>query len=276
VGNTFCLFESPDLKQWTHLQDVELPGCTECPDFFPLRLNGDAAKVKWVFTAANGHYLVGSFDGQKFTPEQDVRQVDFGRNYYAVQTFSDIPAKDGRRIQIAWMNGGQYPGMPFNQQMSFPCELTLHSTGDGVRMFREPVREIEALHAAEHRWNDLVLNERYYPLEGVSGALVEIQADIEMGDAPLVGLSVRGQTISYDAREKKLSALGDAPLELADGHLRLTVLMDRTSIETFADGGRVSLTSCYLPVAESGVSIFARGGTARVRSLTVHELKSAW
>ena len=47
--------------------------------------------------------------------------MDYGANYYAVQTYSDIPAGDGRRIQIAWMNGGSYPKMPFNQQMSFPA-----------------------------------------------------------------------------------------------------------------------------------------------------------
>ena len=76
---------------------------------------------------------------------------------YAVQTFNDIPQADGRRIQIAWMRDGKYPGMPFNQQMSFPAELTLHSTADGPRLFRNPVREIDLLHGAEHRWTDAAL-----------------------------------------------------------------------------------------------------------------------
>src|SRR5262249_50736286 len=124
----FALFASPDLKEWTRLQDITMPGCGECPDFFEMPVDGDANHRKWVFTAANGRYLVGTFDGQRFTPESSVLQVDYGANYYAVQTYSDIPASDGRRIQIAWMNGGSYPQMPFNQQMSFPCELTLRTT----------------------------------------------------------------------------------------------------------------------------------------------------
>ena len=66
------------------------------------------------------------------------------------------------------------------------------------------------------------------------------------------------------SKEKKLTALGDAPLILADRHLRLRVLVDRTSIETFADGGRVSLTSCFLPNEnEKGLSsVCQRGNSA--------------
>ena len=41
-------------------------------------------------------------------------------------TFAGQP---GRRVQIAWMRGGKYPGMPFNQQMTFPCDLTLPHRG---------------------------------------------------------------------------------------------------------------------------------------------------
>jgi sucrose-6-phosphate hydrolase SacC (GH32 family) len=210
-------------------------------------------------------------------PEQEVRQTDFGRNFYAVQTYSDIPAADGRRIQIAWMRDGKYPGMPFNQQMSFPAELTLRTTADGPRLFRNPAREIELLHGAEHRWSDVVLKPGDNPLSGLSGDLFDIRADIEVGGAAEVGLVVRGEPITYDVKGRKLTALGEAPLSLADGHLRLTVLVDRTSIETFAGGGRVSFTSCYLPNAdEKGLSLFAKGGTVRVRSLVVYDLLSSW
>ena len=277
VDETFCLFDSPDVKQWTHLQDLHVPGCTECPDFFPMAVDGEASKMKWVFTAANGKYLVGDFDGHQFTPAQDVRQVDFGNNFYAVQTWSDVPPADGRRIQIAWMRDGKYPGMPFNQQMSFPVELTLHDTEDGPRLFRNPAREIDLLHAGERRWMDVALAPGDNPLADVSGDLFDIRADIEMGDAAEVGLVVRGETITYDAKSKSLTALGKAPLTLTNGHLQLQLVVDRTSIETFADSGCVSLTGCFLPTAgDKSLAIFARGGTARVKSLLVYTLKSSW
>ena len=55
---------------------------------------------------------------------------------------------DGRRIQIAWMQGGKYPGMPFNQQMSLPVELALRTYPEGVRLVTRPVIELDALRGA--------------------------------------------------------------------------------------------------------------------------------
>jgi sucrose-6-phosphate hydrolase SacC (GH32 family) len=161
--------------------------------------------------------------------------------------------------------------------MSFPVELTLHDTEDGPRLFRNPAREIELLHAEARRWADVALRPGDNPLADMSGELFDIHADIEMGDAAEVGLVVRGETITYDAKSNALTALGKAPLALTDGHLQLRLLVDRTSIETFADSGRISLTSCFLPSAgENALAIFARGGTARVKSLIVYKLKSSW
>src|SRR5205823_2222475 len=122
----------------------------------------------------------------------------------AAQTFSDIPGSDGRRIQIAWMRDGKYPGMPFNQQMSFPTEMTLRSTPDGPRLFRSPVREIERLRAKADSWSDIALHPGDNPLAGITGELFDIRAEIEVGDAAAVGLLVRGEPISYDVKSKEL------------------------------------------------------------------------
>ena len=273
VNDTFCLYDSPDLIHWTPLQEFRVAGCGECPDFFPIKVDGGGGgETKWVFTAANGKYVVGTFDGHAFRPEQDVRQVDYGGNFYAVQTYADAPS--GRRIQVAWMRGGRYPRMPFNQQMSYPAELTLRGTPDGPRLFRWPVAELDALHGKATRVNDVDVTGES-AVTGVSGNLFDIALDVDVGTATEVGLSVRGEPVVYSVRDQVLHALGTAPLALTDGRLRLRVLVDRTSVETFAEGGRVSLTSCCLPKGE-GVTVVARGGTAHVRSVVVTELKSAW
>ena len=90
-------------------------------------------------------------------------------NDYAAQTYSDIPAVDGRRIQISWMAGGRYPEMPFNQQMSFPRTLTLRSTPEGTRLCMMPVREIEKIRGTKHSWAELELGPRGNPLQGLEG-----------------------------------------------------------------------------------------------------------
>lgn len=277
-GSDFALFSSPDMKTWTRLQNLTLPGCDECPDFFEMPVQGSPTEYRWVFTAANGNYQVGSFDGHTFTPETGVLPSDYGANFYAVQTYSDIPRADGRRIQIAWMRGGEYPQMPFNQQMSFPCELTLRQTPDGPRLFRQPVRELAGLYTSKHEWHDQTLAPGDDPLRALSGDLWDIQAEFQVGPATAIRFQVRGVEIRYDVRAQTLTALGrTAPLKLNDGRLTLRLLVDRTSLEVFGDGGQISLTGCFLP-AQDDHTLAARadGGTAKIVSLTVHPLRSAW
>ena len=277
-GSDFALFSSPDMKTWTRLQTLTLPGCDECPDFFEMPIQGSPDTHKWVFTAANGRYQVGSFDGQTFIPETGVLPSDYGANFYAVQTYSDIPRADGRRIQIAWMRGGDYPQMPFNQQMSFPCELTLHRTSDGLRLHRRPVQEIASLYGKEQTWHHLTLAPGDDPLQSLRGDLWDIQAQFEVGTATALGFRVRGTDVLYDVKAQTLTALGrTAPLKL-DGHrLTLRLLVDRTSLEVFGNGGEVSMSSCFLPpLDDKTLAVHADGGSAKIVSLTVQPLHSAW
>ena len=111
-GNTFRFLASPNLKNWTILRDITVPGAAECPDFFEMRVEGELGPTKWVWTAANDHYVIGAFDGKRFIPEVMTQPGHWGQNYYAVQTYSGLP--DARRVQVGWMNGGEYPDMPFN------------------------------------------------------------------------------------------------------------------------------------------------------------------
>lgn len=261
-GDKYGLFASPDLKGWTHLHDVSLS--QECPDFFPMPLDGHPQagarqELRWLLTAADGRYLVGRFDGRKFTPEGDPQASPFG---YAVQTYSDIPPEDGRRIQIGWLRGGKYPGMPFNQQMTFPCELTLRSTPGGPRLFRMPVKEIELLRARTHTWSDVPLRGSENPLAALKHDLYDIEAEIAPGSARDVGFHVFG------SRVKTM---------VINGRIKLRMLVDRTSVECFLGDGQESHAVCCLPAAGSPLlELFAKGGEARVVSLVVHELRSAW
>jgi fructan beta-fructosidase len=274
--DVFTFLSSPDLKIWTPLQDIAVPGCGECPDFFEICVDGDAKNRRWVWTAANGHYLVGTFDGQRFTYEGKPQPADRGGNCYAVQTFSDV--SDGRRIQIAWMNGGKYPRMPFNQQMSFPCEMQLRTFPEGLRLCRTPVKELETLRGKEHRFADVTLKSGENPLAGLAGDCFEIRAEFELGDATEFGLKLRGEAVSYSVKDRKLTCLGrSAELAPNGNRVQLQVLLDRASLEVFGNDGRVSLTTCFLPKARNkSLEAYANGGSAKLVTLTAYELKSSW
>jgi len=276
---------SPDLKTWTFQSRIE--GFFECPELFPLAVDppapggsggtsGKKDDLRWVAYAADGAYALGAFDGKSFKTESGKHRFNFGNCFYASQTFSDIPAEDGRRIQVGW---GQIAlkGMPFNQMMDFPVELTLRTTDEGVRMFAYPVREIERLHDKAHAWKDQALAEGKNLLEGVTGELFDIRAELEPGDAAEVGFVVRGTRVVYDARKQSLACKGSAPLKPEGGKIRLRILVDRASVEVFGNDGRVYMPCGVIhPEENRSLEVFAKGGTARVTALEVHTLRPAW
>ncbi len=275
--NDFALYASPDLKTWEKTCDVVMPKTSECPDFFALGVDGDPGNTRWVFWGANGNYFIGSFDGRTFVPETEMQCVYSGGNAYAAQTFSDIPAEDGRRIQIAWLRQDT-PEMPFNQMMSFPVELTLRSTESGVRMFAEPVRELALLEAESQTWTDEPLGADQNLLEAVQGELFRVQAEIEVDSASEIRFTLRGYDVRYQPKEQRLT-VGESEAKLApkDGVIQLEILVDRASIEVFADQG-----AAYFPMghlfagAETGLALSVDGGSAIARSLKVSTLSSAW
>jgi len=273
----YVLFTSPDLKTWTRAGDVRLPGCTECPDLFELPLDGDPGHTRWVFWGADGSYVVGTFDGTQFQPEGEVLAGYAGGNAYAAQTWSHIPPDDGRRIQIAWLRA-DVPGMPFNQGMTFPCELTLRTTRDGARLFFEPVREIDTLCNRTHRWHDLTVGPNDDPLADITGELFDIRVEFTPPEAGTFGLAARGVPIAYDAGKRELSCLDhSATLHPDGGRIRLRVLVDRTSIEIFGNGGRVYMPIGVIPApADRSIGWVCRGGCVTVHDVEIRELRSAW
>jgi sucrose-6-phosphate hydrolase SacC (GH32 family) len=275
-GNDYTLLGSQNIKEWRRLCDLTLPGVSECPDFFPLGVDGDPDEVRWVFWGAAGGYRLGTFDGTEFHSETDVLHAELGANGYAAQTWSDTP--DGRRIQISWMAGGKYPAMPFNQQMSFPVELTLRTTPEGIRLYREPIEEIARLHERVHRYGDRALIPGQNLIPDTDCQLFDIRAEIEVGRASAWGALIRGHDLRYDAAKEELSAFGKtARLAPVDGRIWLQLLVDRTSLEVFGDDGRVSMSFCFLPeAADHNVELYAEGGEAHIVSLEAHELHSAW
>lgn len=274
----YALFGSADLKSWERLCDVEVPGRGECPDFFELPVDGDPADTRWVFVGGNGDYLVGRFDGVAFTAVSPVVRFDYGDHFYAPQSWSDIPAADGRRIQIGWMRGGAYPGMPFNQQMAFPNELTLRATPDGPRLFRQPVREIAGI-----RENTVTLSgvdlRGTITLDELSGELCDLRVVVAPDGAESFTLMARGEPVTWTAATGTLTALGrEMPAALENGRVEIRLLADRASFEIFVQNGRAAMSQCFLPKPENRdwALTVPEGQSARLVALEGHRLRSAW
>jgi fructan beta-fructosidase len=270
-----AFYTSPNLKDWQFRSRID--GFYECPEIFELPVDGDRNNRRWIVHAGDGNYRVGQFDGMTFTPESGKLPWSYGDCFYASQTYNNLPPADGRRIQIAWGRIAT-PGMPFNQCMLFPCELTLRTTAAGVRMFAAPVREIELLHEQKYSRQEETLTPDGSPLAGIEGELFHLRGQFEVGDAARLTLAVRGLPVVYDAGKRELSCRGKtAPLEPVNGTIQLEILVDRTSVEIFGNRGRV-----YMPLGaiaadgDRSLQLSVRGGTAKIQSLDVYRLRSAW
>ena len=101
---------------------------------------------------------------------------------------------------------------------------------------------------------------------------------VELGGATELGLRCRGQAVTYSAEKGTLACLGrEAKVQAGNGKLALRILIDRTSLEIFADDGKVSMSSCFLPGPENaGLELFSKGGNPKILSMTVCELKPIW
>jgi fructan beta-fructosidase len=274
---------SPDLKNWTKVSTV-MGGIGndrylfECPEFYELPVEGMPGVKKWILTGANTQYATGTFDGTTFTPEQERLQEQHGRDFYAPQTFSNVP--DGRRIEIGWWRTNtEKDDMTFNQSMSLPLEHKLVQTTEGIRLTRMPVKEVEGLRNKTYKFGQLSIKENgSNPLKNINIELAEVRLAIEPGKAKEVVLDVRGVPVVYNVVTNELVVDGvKAPVTLVNGKLNLIVYADRTGLEIFVNNGLVFMPiNINLADANRSVSLSAKGGTAKVTNLQVYELKSIW
>ena len=280
MKHTLQFFTSMNLREWKQVGAIE-GGIgndhflSECPDIFPLAVDGDPKQTKWVLTAGNGEYKLGSFDGKKFTAETPKLPSRFGNAFYAAQTFNDEP--QGRRIQIGWAVAF-VPKMPFNQGMSVPLELTLRSTPDGPRMASWPAIEIDQLRRNSRTIPAQELKPGGNPLADVRADSFDLETAIEPGSAKKIVLDLRGTKVVYDTVTGTL-VCGEncAPLPLVNGALRLRILADRMSLEMFGANGLVFMPVRFLSNPDNlSLKLTAEGGEAKIISLRIHDMTGIW
>ncbi len=315
VQKKLQFYSSPNLKDWKLQSEfgpagVENKPNWECPDVFELPIENEPGQTRWVLEADMGggaiaggsgsEYFTGEFDGTKFTADSHESQwVDYGRDFYAPVSWSDIPASDGRRLWIGWMNNWETalnPTSPWRSAMSIPRELSLRRIDGQLRLCQRPVRELQSLRTDSFKLSDVSLSNEVRKLEP-SGKQLEILATIKAGNASEFGIRVhkggdQETVIGYDFKAGQVfvdrSRSGNTdfhqafagrhagPLAVsADGEIRLHVFVDESSVEVFGNDGETVITDLVFPDAGSDVEIYAVDGTCQLKSLQIFRLKSA-
>jgi sucrose-6-phosphate hydrolase SacC (GH32 family) len=308
------LHRSPDLIHWEFLSEYgpagAVGGVWECPDLFPLPVDGDADDVRWVLLislnpggiagGSGTQYVVGRFDGVRFTPDEPLPAVDpsgpeqtraelerfdwldYGRDCYAGVTFSDLD----ERVLIAWMSNWDYakdiPTAPWRGAMSVPRRLDL-VTRDGRPQLRQTPFAPEGTVVAD--LTDLELHGgALVPVDLPVAARIDVRAEVPEGGS--VALRLRHDEegnggIVVTRRDDELSvdrtaasfggAFGSVSrMALGPGGVELTLWLDAHSIEVFADRGERTISD--LAFAEgTGMTALLEGG-ARIERLTVTDL----
>ena len=275
------ILTSADLLHWQFQSQVN--GMHECPELFELPVQDEPGTSRWVFFGASCDYYLGTFDGTRFVPETDIIRFKYtDGSLYASQTFNDAP--DGRRILVA---KGQVSGLNpmLNSLITFPIELTLRRTNEGLRIHQNPVAELASLRTATVTVPDGTMVSDDTPLEvRPAGRLLDIELELTPAGAGALTLEILGKEIRLDLRAMELQfheALEDndvrAPLEPVDGRLDLRLLVDTIFLEIFSARGRYyTPVRCAFPEAAGAVLLRAAGGAVRVDRMRVHEMRSIW
>jgi fructan beta-fructosidase len=267
--NHIAIYNSTDLKTWAYRSRVK--GFYECPELFELPVDGDPNRRKWVMYAASGTYMIGSFDGAVFTPEKGKYHYHTGV-MYAAQTFNHTP--DGRRIQVGW-GRIDAPGMPFNQMMLFPAVMSLRTTSEGVRLFCNPIPEVERLHTRHHALGGLSVAQANERLKDVKSGLVHAVMDLEIDRGLGLELFFQGNPILYyDGNYTKFNGFPYESETPGAFRFRIEMILDRTSVEGYVDGGKLFVAEALkAPKSDRGLEL---RGDLKVHRLDVYEMKGVW
>lgn len=283
IINQHLIYTSPDLKTWTYQSGVE--GFFECPELFELPVDGEQGISKWVMYDATGRYMLGDFDGKKFTITQHLKQYDYGGGYfYASQTYNNAP--DNRRIQIGWGRGIIQPGMPFNQAMLFPTELKLKETFDGLRLCPTPIKEIGLLHKKSQGFKDKIIKTNSGISIPVSESALHVIAEFEKGDAAEFGLNILGYNVSYNDLLGEFKVALKAPgiiTNYVKPHteiFKIEAIIDKNILEVFVNDGELYYVLPFDGEKNGKIDVFIKGGgndrKTILKKMDVYELNSIW
>jgi fructan beta-fructosidase len=180
--------------------------------------------------------------------------------------------------------------MPFNQQFGFPCELMLRTFPEGIRLCRNPVKELDILRSKELSLHDKAVGIDENPLAGMKGDTFEIITEIESNGAEEVGFDLGDLIVKYfftdemlvfhQSKNRHYNQLAK-PLKPIGGQIKLQLLVDRTSIEIFGNDGRISISACYVHEQRdenlnTPVRFYSSGGNALIKTLQFNKLNSIW
>lgn len=145
--------------------------------------------------------------------------------------------------------------MPFNQQMSFPRELTLHRVDKGYVLKSMPVNELALLYGRKYIWKSLVVEEKncFTTKLNTPAFYLKTGFAVDSVDAQILAFDINGLNLIYDSVKQILTVekengetLKQMVLKPNEGRIELDILSDIASVEIFVNQGALSAAFYHL------------------------------
>lgn len=273
-NHEYALFASNNLLDWTLLQKLVLPGEAECPDFYPLAVDGDKDNMKWVFIGASDKYYIGSFDGTVFTPETELKALNYGNNSYAAQSWSDD--HDSRRIRTSFATV-VIPGMPFGSCMSIPQEMTLKTINNEICLCAEPIHEICCLYEQTDKMDHIAITADQPFTYRMDGKAYDISVKIKWDDTAAFQLSLFGFDITYNAENNELKCLDKSAIVMTtDEYIDLRIIIDTVYAEIFVNQGNPFWGMTYIQDSSLNTLKINTECSVHIEHLEISKLQNFW
>lgn len=284
AGDHLQIWLSDNLTDWKKVSEFGKQqgahgGVWECPDMFPLQVEG-TKEEKWVLLisinpgAPNGgsgtQYFIGDFDGKTFTSDQkDYHWIDWGMDNYAGVTYNNSP--DDKRVFIGWMSnwlyGQQVPTQKWRSAMTVPRILSLKKIGDTLSLLNYPIHQFNAIVDKSVATNVAIEKGKQTQIVFDNFNQAQVVFTTETKDFQLVFKNKLGEKLNLTMdHQKKLFLLDRSQSGKTDfqkdfankdqqmpiGNLpnrpfEVRILMDRSSAEIFINKGQYVMTAQIFP-----------------------------
>ena len=304
-------YSSSNLKDWKEESKFgkELGahgGVWECPDLLTFNHNG---KNVWVLIVnlnpggPNGgsatQYFVGDFNGKEFiATHTDTRWLDYGPDEYAGVTWSNT---GNRNIFYGWMSnwlyGQEVPTKRWRSAMTIPRDLSLQQVGSEIYVASTPSPEMRQIQKGGTWWAGLrpekpillknLANEYGTPcridLSLDQIAEYSLRFSNNEGEELVVGYDKNKNQFFVDRTKsgkvdfhKEFAAKHVAPRIATGEKTNMTLIVDVSSIELFADNGLTVMTSIFFPSQPYNQIHVQSNSGALINKLEYTRLKSIW
>ena len=215
-------------------------------------------------------YFLGDFNGKSFLPQStETKWLDYGPDEYAGVTWSNTGK---RRLFLGWMSNWLYanvvPTETWRSAMTIPRELKIIEASNELLITSTPVKELASIRSKPIVINNVSLSKKIDISKSIKNlsfpCIINLSIDgskdlsitlsNELGEELIIGFDKIQNKYFIDRTKSgktnfqtEFAARHFAPRFTTNDKMDISLLIDVSSVELFADGGLTVMTEIFFP-----------------------------